>query len=285
MIDQRLVQGSEAWKQLRRNCVTATDISKIIGINPWCTPLKLWSQKLGLEPEQKENEAMRLGSQLEPVSLQMFIDKIGINFVPLVRFHPNEHWKMASLDGLSHCGKHAVEIKCSRAIFESARDGYVAPMYKSQMQWQMYILDIRKMYFSAYWDREIIIIEFERDDDFLNEIMPKIHEFYKCMMDFQSPPATNKDYVKRDDKSWDILSESWRHKKAELDRVKKEEEALRDELINLSGGQSTQGGGITLTKCHRRGLVDFSSIEILKSINLDEYRKKPTEYFRISENE
>lgn len=283
-MDAHLIQGSDSWKSWRRNCVTATDVSKIIGINPWCSALKLWNQKLGLEPEQEENQSMRTGSALEIPARERFIKETGINMTPAVKFHPIDSWKMASLDGVSDCGKYALEIKCSQKLYERTKAGFIDEIYKCQVNWQMYILDITMVYFMAYWNGDYALMEIKRDDDFLNKIMPKIHEFYNSMMDFIPPPATNKDYVKREDKAWDYLSEAWRHKKNELDRVKKEEEALRQELINLSGGLSTQGGGITLTKCYRKGNVQYDIIPELKSIDLEKYRKKPTEFYRIIEN-
>jgi len=287
MINQNdiTVQGSTAWKNHRRNCITATDISKIIGINPWCTALKLWNQKLGLELQQQENESMRRGSELEPIALTRFIQEVGIVLYPEVVFHSVDKWKMASLDGLSRRKWRAVEIKCSQKIYEKAKQGIIDDIYRCQMNWQMYCLDMREMYFAAYWDGDMIIIEIKRDDDFLNEIMPKIHEFYRCMMDFTPPPATDHDFVKRDSKEWRIHAEIWKQTKAEIKLLEAKEECLRNELIDMCDGQSSQGNGIRVSKCLKKGIVDYSSIECLKSVNLDDYRKKPTQYYRISENE
>ncbi len=290
MNQDHLIQGSEAWKSHRRNCVTATDIGKILNINPWCTALKLWNQKLGLEPEQQENQAMRLGSELEPIALQMFIEKSGIKMTPKVIFHEFDKWKMASLDGVSECGKYAVEIKCSQKIYERAKQGIIDDIYKSQMNWQMYTLDIRKMYFAAYWQEEyfdfrhIIIIEVERDDDFLNEIMPKIHEFYNCMMEFTPPIATDKDFIRRTDVDWFDACDNYSHAKHMREKYEEEENEYRKVLIRLADNQSCQGAGIRVSKGLRKGNVDYGRIEMLKTVNLDDYRKKPTEFYRISEN-
>lgn len=282
--DDYLIQGSDAWKSKRRQSITATDISKIIGVNKYCTANKLWKQKLGLEEEEKENDAMRLGSALEPVALKMFIEKTGIEMSPCVKFHEKNEWKMASLDGISICGKHAVEIKCSRSLFEKAKNGLIDEIYMCQIQWQMYIAKIEKIYFACYWDNEIIIMSVERDDDFLNEIMPKIHDFRNRMMEFDPPPLVEKDYIQKDDKDWRMIAHLYNESSKELEICKARNEALRQELIKMSGGQSCKGGGVILTKSSRLGSIKYDSIEALKSVDLNKYRKPSIEVYTIRED-
>lgn len=288
--EESLIQGSESWKQLRRNSVTATDISKIIGCNQYCTALKLWNQKLGLEPEQQENEAMRIGSQLEPIALKKFKNEIfkdmadEVDYKPAVVFHQFDKWKMASLDGLGSTGTCAVEIKCSKNIYEKAKNGIIDDMYKCQVQWQMYITDLKSMYFAAYWNEEIVIIEVKRDDDFLNEIMPKVEEFYRSMLEFSPPQATDKDYVVKDDGAWFFMANEWKRTKAMLKELEAREEEERQALIDMCGGLSSYGAGVKISKCVKKGNVIYKNIPELASIDLEKYRSKPSTYYRISEN-
>lgn len=281
-MDAHLIQGSDSWKSWRRNCVTATDVSKIIGVNQYCTALKLWNQKLGLEPEQQENEAMRLGSQLEPIALQMFITKTGIQMSPAVKFHEIDIWKMASLDGVSECGKYAVEIKCSKNLYDRAKNGIIDEIYRCQVQWQMYILKIYKIYFACYWNEDLVVLEIERDDDFLNEIMPKIHEFRTQMLDFTPPPATDKDYEISEDKDLIFRLEVLHKLKQQVKDISTQISDLEDSIVLICNGRSTKAANFKITKCTRRGSIDYSSIDILKNVKLDDYRKSPTTYYRIT---
>jgi predicted transposase YdaD len=128
-------------------------------------------------------------------------------------------------------------------------------------------------------------MEIKRDDAFLNEIMPKIHEFYKCLLEFTPPDASEKDFVLQESKEWRLYSEILKESRRERKKYEEREKSAQEELIKLSGGQSSQGSGIRLTKCIKRGCVDYGRIEILEDVNLDDYRKKNIEYWRISENE
>jgi putative phage-type endonuclease len=51
-----------AWLKLRRDGVTASEISTVLGINPYDSPFALWHRKAGNLPEEPpESEAMRWG--------------------------------------------------------------------------------------------------------------------------------------------------------------------------------------------------------------------------------
>lgn len=278
-----LIQGSDAWKSKRRDCITATDISKIIGVNKYCTANKLWKQKLGLEEEEKENDAMRLGSALEIPARELFIKETGINFTPVVKFHPIDTWKMASLDGLSDCGKYGVEIKCSKSLYEKTQRGFIDEMYRCQVQWQAYIVDIPMVYFMAYWDGDYAVIEIKRDDDFLNEIMPKIHDFRNRMMEFDPPPLVKKDYVQKDDKEWYIHTEIYKETVKQRKLLEAKEECLRKEIIAMCDGKSSQGNGIRVSKTPTKGRIQYDAIPELKEINVEKYRGKSVISYRFTE--
>lgn len=280
-----LVQGSESWKAYRKNKISATDAGALMGLNPWKTPLMLFEEKLGLREPQPINDAMREGSLMEEKAREYFVKYHTLDFKPAVLVSKKYDFAMASLDGIEEDGA-IIEIKCGVKSHEMAKNKEIPPYYYAQLQHQMMVADKTMVgYFSYRSDEDNIFWTVNRDDIFIEKMIEAEKAFFQNLMDFTPPPATNKDYVKRDDKAWDIVSESWRHKKNELDRIKKEEEALRQELISLSGGVSTQGGGITLTKYHKRGLIDYNAIEMLKSIDLNLYRKKPSECYRITQSD
>ena len=58
---------------------------------------------------------------------------------------------------------------------------------------------------------------------------------------------------------------------------------MRKELVRLSLGQNSRGGGVKLTKYYRKGAVEFSKIPELEKVDLEKYRKPMVESYRISE--
>src|SRR5262245_21676530 len=60
----------------RQHFIGASDISAILGISPWKTPLQLYLEKTGQAEPEKEKPVLRRGQRWEPIALQMLMDLI-----------------------------------------------------------------------------------------------------------------------------------------------------------------------------------------------------------------
>ena len=67
----------EQWLEQRKKAIGGSDASSIIGLNPWSSPYTVWADKLGKIPPKEDNEAMRLGRDLEDYVAQRFCEKTG----------------------------------------------------------------------------------------------------------------------------------------------------------------------------------------------------------------
>lgn len=63
------------WLAERAKGLGSSDAGTVMGVSPFTTPLKLWRQKLGLDPPTPESEAMRNGHYLEPAVAEFFAGK------------------------------------------------------------------------------------------------------------------------------------------------------------------------------------------------------------------
>lgn len=75
-IDTRSI-NREKWLELRRKGIGGSDVSAILGLNPYASPYSVWADKLGLLPEKDDTEAMRQGRDLEGYVAQRFCEKSG----------------------------------------------------------------------------------------------------------------------------------------------------------------------------------------------------------------
>jgi putative phage-type endonuclease len=66
--------GSAKWLQWRREGITGSDISSIVGLNPWKSALTLYYQKTGELQEQEATTRMMLGNYLEEGIANLFQD-------------------------------------------------------------------------------------------------------------------------------------------------------------------------------------------------------------------
>ena len=67
----------EEWLAHRRNSIGGSEASAIIGMNSYSSPYTVWADKMGKLPPKKDNEAMRLGRDLEEYVAKRFTEKTG----------------------------------------------------------------------------------------------------------------------------------------------------------------------------------------------------------------
>jgi len=278
-----LIQGTEEWLQMRRKFIGASDAPIVMGVSPWRTPFQLWQEKLGMAPAQEETAAMRRGTELEPKARAAFEAETGIDVFPQVVFHPEHKFMMASMDGLSLDGQVAVEIKCTSSKYhEMALAGEVPEHYIPQLQHQLACLGIPMLYYFSFDGYNGAVVEVKRDDCYIETLIKEESGFWKCIKSKTAPELTDKDYVEREDDSWLCYAKRLRDIDAELKTLKEKREQLREGLIGLADGQSTRGGGLTLSKSFPPGRVDYSKVPELEGVDLEPYRKEPRETWRLT---
>lgn len=130
-------ESREEWLELRGRGIGGSDVSAIMGLNEYKSPLQLWLEKTGrVEPRDlSDNEAVQWGVTLEPVIRDRFAARHPEYTVQLPSgiYCSNEcPWERASLDG-EICDKESgtfgvLEIKTvGERRAEDWRDG--PPVY------------------------------------------------------------------------------------------------------------------------------------------------------------
>lgn len=275
-------QGSNEWLETRKEKITSTDAPVIMRDSPWKTAYQLWEEKLGIREIQRKNIWMARGIEMEPIARTAFESYVGKKFDPLVAFHPSCDWLMASLDGVSSDKKSAVEIKCpGEKDHEIAKKGKVPKKYFAQLQHQMAVLDIDMIFYFSYTDKDFYTVEVERDELYVLSMIEAEFDFWQKVKLFECPDLTDKDYYFRDDGEWLEAVQEWRLASSKLQEIKKDEAVSRKRLLQLSENRSTEGGGVRVQKILRKGSVDYGRIPELESIDLDKFRKDPSECWRI----
>ncbi len=284
MTESHLIQGSEAWKEWRRSRIGAADAGAILGVSPWTTPYQLWSEKIGIAEPKQLNLAMSRGHELEEPARHEFMRMTHIAVTPQVVEHPTMPWMVASLDGLSLDGKNALEIKCPGKVdHESALCGLVPNKYMPQLQHQLEVTGLDSIYYFSFDGEEGVIIEVKRNQKYIDDLLEKEKEFYRCMQELEAPPLTDKDYIQRTDNEWINLAIEYKLTKIQLKELERKEAELRERLCGMSGQQNSTGGGIRLQKIAKKGSIEYSRIKELKDIDLEAYRKPCSKYWKITE--
>lgn len=234
-------QGSDAWLELRKTGITATDMTAIMGVSPWKTPFALYAEKTGQFQPEPVGEAAHRGliledavatwweSQHEGKKLRRSNGVLRLKDVP---------WAMCSIDRMVQGEDHIVEIKTSASPLW--RIG-IPEFVQVQCQWQLLISGFEEMTVAALLGGLVFREETVRADRNLQTEMFRKAELFREAIENRTAPAL-------DGRDSDILaaikpqeSEEWAQADDGIDRVAAlysqtlyESKLLDQELSNLA---------------------------------------------------
>lgn len=280
-------QGSIEWHMIRKQYIGASDAPVIMGVSPWSTPYELWKQKVSpICIDKEETEAMRWGKSKEEEARLIFERETGIYVFPMTAFSIEHDWMMSSLDGINMESTVIVEIKCpGREDQERAMEGHVPDKYYAQLQHQIEtVRPDQTFYMSLHRDGTYKILEVKRDQSYIDRMLEEEEAFFKLMKSQEPPDLCDRDYTTKEDELWQQTAAMWLDTKYQLRKFEAMEEEYRKSLIQLAGQNSARGAGLRVTKMLRKGNVDYKAIPDLIGVDLDQYRKAPSESWRITQD-
>lgn len=270
--------NTQEWLEFRKQHVGASDAPIIMKQSPFKTPYELWQEKLSLVPTPETNAAMQRGHDLEPIAKQELERKLDMPLQSKIKLSIERSWMMASLDAISFDERTIAEIKCpGKADHDTALSGRVPEKYYAQLQHQMVVCELDAAYYFSFTGDENVLLEVHRDEKYIRNLLIEEEKFWLCVQNFEVPELLDRDYVYHGDAHWAKLAERLKA----IRELQAEEEAIKKELIALAQGKNAMGAGIKLAKCTRKGAVDYAKIPELKTVDLEAYRKKSSEYWKV----
>lgn len=180
---------TKAQLKMRSSGIGGSDVSIILGLNPWRTPLQLWAEKVGKLEPQEENAAMEWGSRLESAVYQKFKHEHAKDYDcsyggSTIR-HPEHKTLLATPDAFINCrnnGSGVLEIKTSS---QHPWDN-VPTYYLLQGQHYCYVLNKSFYMFAVLFRgteyREYGPFQFDREA-YEKQVIPELEKFWKCVED------------------------------------------------------------------------------------------------------
>ena len=289
--DRRFIQGTPEWLEFRRTMIMASDSPVIMGVSPWKTPLQLYHEKIN-GTQSVKNSSMERGNALEEEARQYFEMVSGVFVTPKVIIDPVYKWMGASLDGINDDGV-LVEIKCpGKEDHELALKGEIPKKYYPQLQHQMEVCRLDEMYYFSYapqHEEKWAIVKVNHDKNYVFEMIKKLYHFYKGLISHTPPSLTQVEAIKMDlgnpiqidDEAFAIKEEVLANLIKSIKEMEEEAEEIRKELIEMCDDCPTNGSILKFTPIVSKGLIDYSKIPELKSVDLEIYRKKPRRSWRV----
>ena len=264
-------QGSNDWLEWRKGGIGGSEVSCVLGVNPWRSAHELYQEKIGEKDPQPWNPAMQRGTDLEPVAREMAFDETRIHMQPECWEDDEFPQLKCSLDGLDLFGETIQEIKCpGEKAHEIAVSGKVPGYYIPQIQYGMSITRAARCQYVSYrpeHKQPLVIFYIERDDDYIANMRKKVLEFWECVLSRTPPEALESDYVRIEKPEALKIAEQYADlidaRKALRDQDKileKEMNILRAPLLDFTDGGNALVGCLRMTKSRRKGTLDVEKL-------------------------
>nr|WP_162166263.1 YqaJ viral recombinase family protein [Campylobacter fetus] len=261
-----LKQGSRDWLEYRKTKFNASETPDVLGIG-FNKPYKLALIKSGDEIVY-QNYAMKAGVGNEPAVREYINAKYGLNLKPVVMLSDDDERFSASLDGADFDKDIFCELKFTDKEFEYLlENGKPSEKYYYQIQHQFYVSGLSKCIFGVgrinlNFDREIISVEVQRDDEAIDKIKNAWGEFEKNHMH------------QKLDHEWGVILDELHNVNKEIQELDKRREKLKKRAIEKADGKEIKAYGVTIYKIERKANYDYKAYVKDNKIDIPEIYKK-----------
>lgn len=279
-------QGSDEWHAERLKRVTGSQISIILGINPWSSSHDLYLEKHGRGKPWVDNPAAKKGREMEPILRRQYEERMGESYSPTVELI--EEWGLSSTDGVNKDRTRVLEIKvCGKETFLKAQNGVIPDYYISQGHFSLRAIETAKeVEFMFSWKGDVCYVILPRDDLYNSKIDAIAKDWYDRHLIGDEPPALcERDYLDlSEDFQFSCIAAEARIVYAEYKQLEKEWKAIKQRLLDCTDGLSCKGGGVTIRSSTRQGSIDTEKLAADLDIDLESYRKPSTSSVTIRVN-
>lgn len=279
----KLVQGSPEWHQHRLHHRNASETPAVLQVSPWMTAYQLWQIKTGRAPQPEVTAAMAHGTKLEPLAREAYEQQTGLVMEPLVMVDGEYS---ASLDGITLDGRLILECKCPKSkdskILTEARAGRVPVHVYWQIQTQLLVSGAELAHLYVFDGAGGILLEQRSEASAWDTIWQDWDRFMDLVRADQPPSLTERDTVVRTDPEWAAAAQEYIAAKQRAEETTAALDALKQRLTGLAHHSNEQGGGVSVSRYWKTGVIDYKRVPELVGVDLAPYRGAEREETRIT---
>lgn len=270
-------KSHDAWLKARESGIGASEVSAVVGLNPWETPYSLWLRKTHQVPPVEENDAMRRGHYLEDAVVQWWMHETGEQVIKasaadVIYAHPDFPYMRVTPDRIVKGRKKLLEVKSTAINMGDTIPDY----YLCQVQYQMFVTGIHQaelIYIQGGLTFGRFIVEY--DPDFSQFLADEVTKFWnENVLGMKEPDAINvadlavkvpkstpEKSIEADEQALAQIAEI-REKKAQYDALGKEIDILTNALkmyMTDSEALLDESGNVLLTWKSGKDKTSFDS--------------------------
>ena len=156
------------WLLERRNSLGGSDMGAVLGLNKWRSPYAVWAEKTGRIVDDKDNEAMRQGQDLEPYVAKRFEEASGLTVrrVNAILRNPDFPHIHANIDREIAGISAGLECKTASALSESTFLNGFPQSYYAQCVTYLAVTEYRRWFLAVLvLGRGFLIYQMTREKD------------------------------------------------------------------------------------------------------------------------
>ena len=179
------------WLELRRHYIGASEVAAIMGLNPYASAFKVWTDKVeNIHDDLSGNVHVAFGNWMEPhIRAEFpirFLKEEGIEIealeFPFMLQHPVHDCMSCSLDGIilhPELKTGVIEIKtASEMQWREWEEDKIPDMYYAQVQQQLNITGLKYAYIVALVGKKLLWKMVPRNEQFISIINERVLEFW-----------------------------------------------------------------------------------------------------------
>lgn len=184
----------EDWLAVRRGSLGGSDAAAILGLNPYSSPYKVWADKLGLLPEQLDNEAMRQGRDLEDYVARRFTEKTGkqVRRDTAILRNPEHPFAHANIDRRIVGEDAGLECKTTKTLnLKRFKNGNYPTEYYAQCMHYMAVTGAARWHLGVLvLGQDFLDFVIERDEEEVEILMAQEAAFWH-LVEGKTPPSVD----------------------------------------------------------------------------------------------
>lgn len=197
LVLKNVSENREAFLEMRRRTIGASDVATILGLNKYETPLGLWMQKTRRKPQMEDNDILWYGREHEHLVAKLFGRRYGFEVCQInnTYHHRDFPWLTCTPDwAYTELGELKL-LECKTPGFherDSWSDTEAPDAAHAQLITQLAVTGLRIgrcVAIVAGNVRNFFAPEFEFNDKLWEQIFSVLEKFHQCMVNDTPPPA------------------------------------------------------------------------------------------------
>lgn len=173
----------EEWLQTRKQGIGGSDAAAICGLNPFASSISVYIDKTSSTVEERDNEAMRQGRDLEAYVAERFMEATGkkVRRANAIFYNEEHPFLLANVDRLIVGENAGLECKTASAYNADKWEGGKIPAhYEIQCHHYMAVTGADAWYIAvAILGRDFLWRRIERDEDVIRNLVQIEQDFWE----------------------------------------------------------------------------------------------------------